>query len=126
MNNRSLKIPQVILPLLKHADDDVKHTLNYYYKKEAELARSTQTMYKSTQTKFKAKFSQDTLKRLFPEKEKSKADQENEAFLNNSTENFTERLVLDYSNKFKDWSNDKMVLYDHWKGYSEEERVRPI
>ena len=121
MIKKGLKIPKQIAPLLKHSDDDVYHTLKYYFEKANELARSTQTMKRPESPK--PKFTQTTMNRLYPPREKTAEEQKKDTMMFNSIEKFSERLIIIFFNKHKAWTNDKMILFDHWKSISEEDRV---
>jgi len=121
MVKKSLKIPPVIAPLLKYATEDVKYTMDYYYLKSVELAKSTQTIKKTQE--IKPKFTSETLKRLYYQKEKTPEEIDKEKKIFNSIERFCERLVESFFRKHKAWTNDKCVLFDHWKSLPEQDKV---
>ena len=123
MVKKSLKVPKAIAPLLKLAEDDIKHTLEYYYQKSLEVAKSQMAKSMMKTEEPKKKLTAETMNRLYPPRVKTTEEQKRDTMIFNSIEKFSERLIDCFFKKHKAWTNDKMILYDYWKSLSEQDRV---
>jgi hypothetical protein len=129
MIKKNLKIPSELIPILKYSDEELKQSFKFYYDKRQLEETKAKTMYSQTnnKTNYKAKFTNETLKRLYPTKtafdDKEKTKQQ-EYF--NSMEQFSRRLIYNFFLKQNAWTNDKTHLFDYWSNLSDDDRVKMI
>lgn len=122
---RGLKIPQKIQGLFSFTDEDIYYSLKFYYdtmlKSMAETKTSTVlgTKYHRSGVivnKFKTKFSQETLKRLYPIETKEEVNNIN------NIERFVAKLIALYKMENKTFTNDENDLYNFWLNFQEKEK----
>jgi hypothetical protein len=113
---KGLKIPKKIQKFLEFHDEDIFHSLTFYHN-EFLLSQSKikSPINKSNiSNKFKTKFTEQTLKRLYPganreENKNSKKENNLQNF-----DKFVSKLVSNYKKHFKEFTNDESKLYDYW------------
>ena len=130
---RGLKVPNKIAPILDFLDEDIYNSLRLFHQAYVQSYNNTYNSFtkKSTMSirgisidKFKSKFSEDTLKRLYPhlkpdeELMKTKSEKNGPVTI----DKMIEWLVTLYYKKYNEYTNDEVKLYDFWAGFSNEEK----
>jgi hypothetical protein len=116
---KGLQVPLRLQPLLQYSDNDIWYSLNYYFD-QMQQKRERQRNNMPVVNKFKTKFSNETLKRLYPFMKDEELEKQNKNLYN--IDRFFERLVYQHCLKMKEYSNDENILFSYWQGLSDEER----
>jgi len=125
-----LKIPIKIQTFLSEYEADLEYSLVYYFNLYNEARERMRKSFSTANNTYKKKFTEETLKRLYPGSQKrpssgfSSACSMKTAY-STSSENlakFVERLVNNYYITYKKYSNQENDLFEFWSRLSNEEK----
>jgi hypothetical protein len=117
---KGLTVPLRLQPLLQYSDNDIWYSLNYYYEQIQQKRERHRSNNAPIVNKFKTKFSNDTMKRLYPYMKDEEVEKQNKNLYN--IDKFFERMVYQHCLRMKEYSNDENILFNYWQGLSDEER----
>ena len=123
--NKGIKINKKIKPLMKYSNGDINYSIEYYNKFFLDDLQSQINRYsekyninqKQNSEKDKAKFTKETMRRLYPNQKELDEIEEKEMNVNNF-QKFFSKLLDNYEKKNLNLTNDEKKLIEFWKSLS--------
>jgi hypothetical protein len=125
-SKKGMRVPTKVQPFLPINNEDIYNSLLFYHNQfimsNNQYKTGMKTNSKMNISKFKTKFTAETLKRLYPGLKSDEEMQKLKSTLNSPemVEKFIQKLIKEYFNYNREYTNDENLLFEFWRSLNQE------